>query len=306
MIGKMCQTDMHVHSNFSDGRNSVKRLILDAKEKNVKALVLTDHDTIDGVPLFIKQCNEYGIDCMTGTEMSSTSYYNQNVDILGYGFNLKDFEVQCSALLRYNIEVRRKWLAKVLELYKKNRIMDYSLEKLQKHFRLPAKVSNKYWILAARVEQLEKSGFKTHGRPIDFARNELKKGGIYYIPKDDYISTKKAIEGIKKCGGLAVWAHPSKTLEKIRESNYHYPDGVFEHLLMILVSYGLDGLEINTPYLKDNDNFKFIKKCSKKCGVEFFTGGSDYHGEYGINDGCHIGCAGLSYNDFLKIKHNIK
>lgn len=75
---------------------------------------------------------------------------------------------------------------------------------------------------------------------------------------------------------------------------------------MVLVSHGLNGVEINTPYLRGNNNFKFIKKCSQKHGVKFFTSGSDYHGEDGINDGCYIGCAGLSYDDFLRIKNNIK
>jgi len=300
-MSKDYEVDMHIHSNFSDGRNRVKELITIGKESGIKGMVLTDHDTFAGVPFFMKLCRDNGIDCMTGIEISSRTCCNQNLDILGYGINSKEFLAKYSGLLKHNIETRRKWAAQVLDLYRKNNIMDFSLKKLQEHFNLPAQVSNKYWILAARVEQMERLASAPPVRPIDFARNELKKGGVFYVTRKDYVSSQEVIHAIKMCGGLAVWAHPSKTFEKLDEAGY--PPRIFEYLLRILLSYGLDGVEIVTPYLKNNQELKsFIRECGKKHKIRVFTGGSDYHGEYGINENCHIGCAGVSYGEFLKIK----
>lgn len=297
------EVDMHIHSNFTDGRNSVKELVAIGKEKSIKGMVLTDHDTFKGVPDFMRLCQKNGIDCLTGIEISSTfPCYDQSLDILGYGVNSKEFEAKYSDLLIHNIETRRKWAAQVLDLYRKNGIINFSLKKLQKHFNLPAKVSNKYWILAARVEQMKRLGLTTPGGPINFARNELKEGGCFYVARGDYVSTQEVIQKIGECGGLAVWAHPSKTFEKLRKTGHL--SGVFEYLLIVLNSYGLDGVEINTPYLRDDRQLsKFIKGCAKRHGIKIFTGGSDYHGEHGINENCHIGCSGVSYEDFLKIKN---
>ena len=46
---KMRAVDLHTHSNCSDGTLSVKELMDYAHEKNLAAIALTDHDTVDGL-----------------------------------------------------------------------------------------------------------------------------------------------------------------------------------------------------------------------------------------------------------------
>ena len=41
--------DLHIHSTFSDGTMSPKDLVAYAKQKGLKAISITDHDTVDGV-----------------------------------------------------------------------------------------------------------------------------------------------------------------------------------------------------------------------------------------------------------------
>ena len=41
--------DLHVHSVKSDGTYTIKELLKYAVEKNLKAMALTDHDTVDGL-----------------------------------------------------------------------------------------------------------------------------------------------------------------------------------------------------------------------------------------------------------------
>jgi len=49
---------MHAHSHYSDGCDSPSELALKAKEKGLKAVCLTDHDTLRGLPEFLKACEE--------------------------------------------------------------------------------------------------------------------------------------------------------------------------------------------------------------------------------------------------------
>ena len=46
---KRKQVDMHIHSNYSDGDCSIDELIKRIEESGLKAAVLTDHDSVDGV-----------------------------------------------------------------------------------------------------------------------------------------------------------------------------------------------------------------------------------------------------------------
>jgi len=44
----MFRSELHVHSNHSDGRDNVKRIVLRALELGLNALSITDHDTLNG------------------------------------------------------------------------------------------------------------------------------------------------------------------------------------------------------------------------------------------------------------------
>ena len=63
--------DLHLHSRFSDGLDTPSQLIDKALKLNLRAIALTDHDTIDGVDEFLS----YGEDkekliVIPGTELS--------------------------------------------------------------------------------------------------------------------------------------------------------------------------------------------------------------------------------------------
>lgn len=44
----MLRAELHVHSNYSDGRDSVKKIVQKAVDKGIDVLSVTDHDTIAG------------------------------------------------------------------------------------------------------------------------------------------------------------------------------------------------------------------------------------------------------------------
>lgn len=58
----MLRVDLHLHSNFShDGRSSLQELVDRAGECGLDRLALTDHNTFDGVPGFLRLAPELAI-----------------------------------------------------------------------------------------------------------------------------------------------------------------------------------------------------------------------------------------------------
>ena len=60
--------DLHAHSTCSDGSLTPTELIRLAKEIGLEAIALTDHDTSDGVPEFIRAGKDAGIETVPGME----------------------------------------------------------------------------------------------------------------------------------------------------------------------------------------------------------------------------------------------
>ena len=67
----MSKIDLHVHSMYSDGTNSPKELVDMAVSIGLRAMALTDHDTIDGVPHAIEAARDYDITIIPGVEIST-------------------------------------------------------------------------------------------------------------------------------------------------------------------------------------------------------------------------------------------
>ena len=53
--------DLHCHSYYSDGTFSPEGLVIEAKQRGLYALALTDHDTIDGLELFQQAGQKYDL-----------------------------------------------------------------------------------------------------------------------------------------------------------------------------------------------------------------------------------------------------
>ena len=67
----MKQVDLHVHSTYSDGTNTPAELIAIASSKNLSAIALTDHDTLDGIPDALKAADISAVELIPGVELST-------------------------------------------------------------------------------------------------------------------------------------------------------------------------------------------------------------------------------------------
>ncbi len=65
--------DLHTHSTASDGTLSPTELVKLAAETGLKAIALTDHDTLGGVAEAVAAGKEYGVEVIPGCELSLES-----------------------------------------------------------------------------------------------------------------------------------------------------------------------------------------------------------------------------------------
>ena len=80
--------DLHVHSTASDGTLSPGDVVRLAKESGVRALALTDHDTVDGVAAAREEGRRVGVEVVNGIEVSCAFPRPGTMHLLGYGFEI--------------------------------------------------------------------------------------------------------------------------------------------------------------------------------------------------------------------------
>jgi predicted metal-dependent phosphoesterase TrpH len=248
----MDRADLHLHSHFSDGEWSPRQLADSAKRERLRAIALTDHDTVDGIAEAILCGRAVGIEVIAGVEIST--WLDVDFHLLGYGFDPENADL--AAILakargsRYERAVR----------------MSERLEDLG----VPVSID----------EILEQSGDGAIGRP-HVARALVEAGHVQSfreafelflgdgkpacVPKIR-IDPVRAIEILHGAGGVAVAAHPAMY------------GGV--ETLDPLVAAGLDGVEI-AHGLHDDETQSTFAAYADAHGLAK-TGGSDFHGPGGV------------------------
>ena len=83
------QADLHIHTHFSDSTSSPEEVIGQAHENGLSCIAIADHDTVDGVEPTMKAAQKYGIEVISGIELS-TEINGKDVHMLGYLFDIHD------------------------------------------------------------------------------------------------------------------------------------------------------------------------------------------------------------------------
>ena len=247
--------DLHVHSHYSDGTKSPAELVWLASKSGVRALAITDHDTMEGVPEAMAASDEYGVEVIPGVEISVV-HDKQALHILGYYPDPSQTDLAAALLkLQHSREQRNeKIIAKLQGLG-----VETSLAELQE-------ISGLGQTGRPHIAKLLIRHGVVRSLPEAFDRY-LAKGQLAYEGRFTY-GAKEAIELICGAGGLAVLAHPVQIDQSLT---------LLKTLLPVLVSYGLTGIETYYPSQKKAIQ-KRIKKFAQEYGL-FLTGGSDYHGD---------------------------
>jgi predicted metal-dependent phosphoesterase TrpH len=252
--------DLHIHTTASDGTLTPIEVIDHAQQLDLKAIAITDHDTVAGSRAALQAGIPPSLGFLTGVEISTAPppfYPGQgSFHILGYSIRLHDPEL--------------------------NQILE-KLRQARKN-RNPAILSrlNDLGIPITLEEVREEAGEGQLGRP-HIAQLMVKKGVVASIDEafehflgsgkpayvDKYrIEYSKAIEIILGAGGIPVLAHPG--LLDIDDEHQ------LEKLIVHLKEMGIQGVEVYYSE-HDADQTRLFAELAERHHL-LKTGGTDFHG----------------------------
>lgn len=251
------KADLHVHSNFSDGVDSVETVIRTAKANGVTHLSFVDHDTTAGLQEAEKFGEMYGISIIPGIEISAYDFKrNRKVHVLGYYYDPEAVHIRriCEPLLQRRQEHSLWQIGRLNE-------SGYDLDKNEiQHTALPSQTIYKQHIMA----HLTTASY--HSEDYQKLYRKLFKNDGPAAGDIEYIDAREAVEAITKDGGIAVLAHPGQL------NSYS--------VISELVEAGLKGIELYHPDHTEKD-YELVRAMAKEHEL-MMTGGTDYHGDYGM------------------------
>jgi len=246
--------DLHNHSTFSDGTQTPQELVAAAVSAGLSAVALTDHNTIAGLPEFIKACKEAKINAVPGIEFSTDSIYGE-LHILGL-FIREDFYEKINSMLADVVERSDK---SKRELVERIRLKGYDIC----YDEIRRKMGNISINRAHIAAELTAKGYTAS---IDDAFKQLldKKLGLYVEP--ERLDALDVIKTIRSFGGVAVLAHPflNLTENQLRE------------FLPQAIPCGLDAMEVLYSNYDQPTTAKAVD-IAREYGI-YPSGGSDSHG----------------------------
>lgn len=91
----MEKIDLHIHTNCSDGDFSPEEIVNLAVKRGLKAIAITDHDTVEGVGRAVNYSFGKGIEVIPGIEITCNekSLGFVNVHVIGLFINQKNKEI---------------------------------------------------------------------------------------------------------------------------------------------------------------------------------------------------------------------
>lgn len=258
--------DLHTHSNCSDGSMTPTELVAHAAERGLKAIALSDHDTVSGIDEAIAAGKIYGVEVVPAIEFSVQSATETH--ILGFYIDHKSPIIK-KALERIN---KVRW-ERTVNTCENLRALGFDVTMDEALAIAPSGLIGRAHFARILMEkgytESVKEGFDKYlanGRPAYDGTQAL--------------TAAEAVELINSLGGVSFVAHP----HLIR-----LDDASLRRFLVELKSVGLCGIEgyYNEYTAEMQDYFQTL---AKDLGLEI-CGGTDYHAkmkphiEIGIGQG---------------------
>lgn len=267
--------DLHVHSTVSDGTFTPREVAFYAKAKGLRAIALTDHDSIDGIEACLAAGKSVDLEVISGIELSA-QYENTEIHILGYAIDphspyLLD---TLHELLSAREARNTKMLSKFHDLG-----LSLTLEDLYSASENITVLTRAHFAVA-----LVRKGYVKN---MDEAFDKYLLSDRPCYVKRHTLSYKMCIDVIHKAGGLAVVAHPML---------YGFPTIKYPSFIKHLADAGIDGIEAIYPKHSEVDSLRFLELCLQYNLVP--TGGSDFHGtnKANIDIGVGFGATKVPYD----------
>lgn len=264
--------DLHLHTNVSDGSDTVQELYDKVKRSGLSIFSVTDHDMLDGtleMEQLVADDQLAGIPdtpaFIRGIEFSCATPVKK-CHILGYNFD----PTNQIFIDTYNLGIK-------LRQEKTQKRIDYLREVLG--IELTKEESD--WLHSI------KSPVKPHFGHIVLNRGlapDLRTAIKEFVTPckigNDRIEASVAIDAVKQSGGVTIWAHPLGG-----EGERRLTHEEFYRQLDELIKAGIQGLECFYSRYSQED-IAFLLEEARKHNL-LVSAGSDYHGDNKPN--LHIG-----------------
>ena len=277
--------DLHVHSTASDGTLTPSDILAMAVKLDLKAIAITDHDTLSGSAAALANGIPRSLAFLTGIEISAApppGYPSgSSVHVLGYGLDLLDAPLnRLLTVLKTSRENRNPQIIERLNTMG----MDVTMEELS-HVVGDATAGRPHIAQLMIAKGLADS--------INDAFDRfLGKNKPAYVEKHR-VPLKDAIETIKNAGGVSVLAHPY--LNDLADLD------AFEAFLLTLIDMGLEGIEAVYPEHPEAATAHYCQLALKHNLL--ITGGTDFHGA--ITPGIQMGYGDGSFHVPYSLYENL-
>jgi hypothetical protein len=242
------RADLHTHTIFSDGVLTPEAMVTRARERELAAVAITDHDSVEGVSR--ARCAAGGtLELVPGIELSSAM---DGLDLHILGFFVDPEQPELAARLARFREERLERVRSILE----------------RLTALGAPVEHEMVLALAGpgvvgrphvAEAMVRAG---HVSDMEGAfRHYLGAHGQAFVPRPAFRS-EDAIALIHAAGGVSVLAHPG--------------GGLAESVVERLAAAGLRGLEVWHPQ-HNASTVRRYRELARRLGL-LESGGSDFHG----------------------------
>lgn len=268
--------DLHTHTSASDGTLGLEELVAEARRAGLKALAVTDHDTIQSAA---RMRPVRGIRLIRGVELTVFDERLGYEDVHVLGLSIDPAEKRLAAKLSSLEKARERQKKDTVRLLRE---LGYSITFAEVKAEAAGSVGRPH---IARVLMRKYPGeFPSVASAFD---KLLARGRKAYIGRETGFSLREAAALVKGAGGLSFVAHPLL---------YPYDS---EELLADFKEAGGDGVETyydyvgNRPAVKmtKGENDRIIRRyraLARDLGL-LESGGSDFHG---ANKGTSLGSFG--------------
>ena len=285
--------DLHIHTTYSDGTDSVKEILKNATKTNLEIISITDHNTCKA---YFEMENMdidslYKGDIILGCEFTTT-FDNRLIEVLGYGFDYKKVQKYLDKYYSKELIIER---TKTLYNRLINKIKDlgliYNLEPFADE-----KFEKEFFEFEMYMEIKDKVKEDILDTFSDFYRKGLANPkSCFFINHIEFKpSLEKIIDLIHSAGGKVFLAHPYQ---------YKFND-TEEFLNNIYNNSNLDGIECYYTRFTEEQT-KYSLEFAKKRKL-LISGGSDYHGKNKTKHDLGIGKGNLNINKEILSNWDIK
>src|SRR4051812_35935063 len=254
--------DLHTHSTYSDGTETVEANVARALELGLAGLGITDHDTTEGLAPATAAAEGTDLEIVPGIEFSA-EHDGASLHVLAYWIDPADADLV--AELRRLTDTR----------FRRGELMVENLQALgyDISFERVREIAGDELVARPHIAQaMVEAGIV--GTEKDAFDRFISDGGPAYVPKHA-LAPMDALALIRRAGGVCVLAHPA-----MWRGNDAVPDALIEQM----AAGGMGGLEVDHPD-HDTDQRAHYRALAERLDL-VPTGASDCHGaRYGYRLG---------------------